>query len=254
MKNPFSLGKNSTRINPNNFPQFAIGQGKVIDTSVARLQAVKNTFTVDAEQFIWDQASVPAWPSDSGEALSVKSISSLDVGVNITVTGLDENFEPTKAVAVLNGTSSVALPGLWSRVNSATIVGSTPCVGLVTVTNGTTVFSAVQPAYQQDLKAQYSVPAGYVAQVHMILAKMTKISTGTSKGNIELKVYYRTNKNEVFKMEFVLGLNTEATSTFEFTEPFPISLTGPVDYYVTATSTQATIAVGVRMQILMEKQ
>jgi len=111
-----------------------------------------------------------SFPLDSGEELFVESASTLDVGQEITIFGLDENFNSKEVSVNLNGSNQIPLGGLWTRVFRMYNSGTSELNGDISVVDiDGDVFAYLMPENNQTLMALYTIPAeytGYLMKFH----------------------------------------------------------------------------------------
>ena len=118
------------------------------------------------EQTIWSAGGAYPWSAlDTSQTLLVTSTSVTDVDINISIQGLNDNWELVTETVTLLGTDTATVPGLWRRVFRAYVDDVTPVTGEVVFVTGDTnaVVAEIMLEEQQTLMAIYTVPAGYTA-------------------------------------------------------------------------------------------
>lgn len=193
-------------------------------------------------------------PANAGEAMTVWSTDAGDTTQQIQVEGLGpDGIAQDPETITLNGTTAVALPGLWSRINFVTNVSDTPVAGTINVgTQPTTIYSNILPANQLSKQAHYSVAAGFTLITPSVIASFRK-STGPDTGvlistltkRFTQTFYYRT-----IGFELVRGGNSSA----QFGDEYPSGLTGPFDVKVSANSDAAGSEVLARINGLLVRR
>lgn len=83
-----------------------------------------------------------------------------DNGVEVTVIGLDENWEDTSQTVTLAGTGSATTTQTFRRVFRAYVSNGQESTDTITISNGATNYAQIGVDYQQTLMAVYTVPAG----------------------------------------------------------------------------------------------
>ena len=112
---------------------------------------------------VWDGGTVYAYPS-SAVNMNVSSDESADNGIEITLQGLDANYNQITETVTLDDTDSagaVETTNQFLRVFRAYNNSNTDLTGDVTIANGGTTYAKVLGTYQQTLMAVYTIPAGY---------------------------------------------------------------------------------------------
>jgi hypothetical protein len=170
---------------------FSVAQGNVPYFSVQRAYGTNSAINVGVREDIWSFGGTYVFPSDAGESLVIKSTNAADTSHYIKVEGLDENFDLTGPVIVaLNGTTPVALPGLWSRVESIMTVGDTATAGDVLVTDvlDTNTYGHMLQSRQAPSTTITTIPAGHTGYAMVVGGSIGKDAGGTESGVIGLQV------------------------------------------------------------------
>ncbi len=118
------------------------------------------------EQTIWSAGGVYPWEAlDAPQTLLITSTSVTDTDINISIQGLNDNWELVTETVTLLGTNTATVPGMWRRIFRAFVDDVTPVTGdVVFVTSDTNAIVAeIMLEEQQTLMAIYTVPAGYTA-------------------------------------------------------------------------------------------
>lgn len=167
------------------------------------------------EEDIVSQGGIYVPPSDSGVAVQAVSNNIADTYI-LTIEGLNPAGYEQKQDITLNGTTPVAVPGLWRRINRAYNGNGTEYVGVVQVTDAATglvVYSDVQPADQQTNQLFYTVPKGKTATLHTVAASINK--SGGTAAQVIFRVRAR-NVGGVFRTVVRFGLGKTGTSAVVF--------------------------------------
>ena len=116
------------------------------------------------EQTIW--SGVGAYPWDVfnvATSLTISSTSTTDTSTQVTVQGLDDQWNIQEQTITCSGTDNVSLSGQWKRVFRAYVSGDIVCTGDIHVKSGSTIVAHIPVKEQQTLMALYTVPRGYTA-------------------------------------------------------------------------------------------
>lgn len=127
------------------------------------VSAARETVWVVGGAYPWSTWATPG-------VLSIASDDALDVGVQVTLEGLDAAGSPVSEVLVTDasdGTVPVVGTVTFGRLNSAFVSnGVNMQAGAeITVSRGATAVAAIGAGPQRDLAAVYSVPVGFTAEV-----------------------------------------------------------------------------------------
>lgn len=125
---------------------------------------------------VWTAADTSAsalypWAT-AADTITVVSGSGSDTG-DITIQGLDTDYNFVEETLTLTGTSPVAGSTIFHRVNRAFMHDDTN-VGKISVKNGTTVVTEIAAGYGQTLQCFYTIPAGKTGYMLNIQASASK--------------------------------------------------------------------------------
>lgn len=157
-----------------------------------------------AEEDVWTAGGTYTFPSDSGESIEAVSTSVADT-LELTVEGLDANFDEQSILVTLTGTTPVAVSGTWTRINRAFNSNGTLYVGVITVENtaNTLVYAEVPIADQQTNMMIWTVPRGFSAFIIDFAATMNK--TGGASANAIFRLRMR-QFGKIFRTAVRFGL------------------------------------------------
>jgi hypothetical protein len=109
---------------------------------------------------VWDGDSIYPYPS-SAVAMDVTSAAgATDNGVEVTIQGLDTNYEELNETVTLASTGTATTTGTFLRINRAFVSGSQASTNDIGIVNGGVTYAAILEEYQQTLMAVYTVPKG----------------------------------------------------------------------------------------------
>jgi hypothetical protein len=186
---------------------MAVAAGLVTGHSPIRKWG-NNSAISTTEEDIWSAGGVYTFPSNTGESLEVVSAGA-DTA-EITIEGLGKEFGAQKETVTLNGTTPVAIPGIWTRVNRAYNSDSSAFANLVIVRKvaGAT-YAHLAVSHQQTSQAIYTIPAGCTGLVLTVNGSVNR--TGTSS----LAADYFLNVREfgkVFRKKWHAGVQKDGSS------------------------------------------
>ena len=125
-----------------------------------------------------------AWNAGAG-TLSLVSDNVLDTGITVLLDGLDANYNIQTEIITVNDGTPVTTSKQFLRLNSATNIGSKPCVGNINISRNGTVVGRISPDKQATSMAIYTVPAGHTA--FSVWADFSVLGTASA----EIRAYWR---------------------------------------------------------------
>lgn len=115
------------------------------------------------EETIWDAGGIYTYPSSAVKMTATSTDGANDDGVQVTVQGLDANYNQLSETITLDGTGVGETNGLFLRVFRAFIEGSQEPSGTINITNASTTYARITLGENQTLMAIWTVPSGYTA-------------------------------------------------------------------------------------------
>jgi len=213
-----------------------IGTSEPFELQVARNQIYKhgtlfkygyNPNIINVEETVWDVGGLYAYPS-SAVAMTVTSASgATDSGVNVTVSGLDSDYNELTEEVTLNASGTATTTGLFLRVFRAFVSGSSEPAGNITITNSSTTYAQITAGENQTLMAVYTVPAGKTLYVNY---GTTTHGTDTSGAFMTVRFKVRS-----FGGVFRTAVKVDVTGgELLFPFQYPLKITEKSDVEVTA--------------------
>lgn len=159
-----------------------------------------------------------------GVAMYIWSTDNTDT-TEITINGLDENWQQKTEVVILTGNTPALIPGLWTRIFRARNLTPPPFVGTLYISRTTTAApgaplaadaeGSLLPLTQGTVMTHFTVPAGHTAFIK-------RFTVGTVKGK-DIRAYgFNRTEGGTFRAEEVLtAFETTATKelpSLKFTE------------------------------------
>lgn len=244
-----------SRIPFDNFDQFnlAVAMGAVQGFSNRNVFGYNPDVPTIAHGDVTPFTNTYVFPSNTGQAMEIVSSNAADVGISITVVGLDENWLDKTQIVVLNGMTPVALSGLWSRINYVfhSSLTDVEFQGNVDVrgAGGGTIFSRALSGAQESSQTVFSVPDKKYWIVNSLIGTITK-SIGSAGSNVEILFTIRF-RGGVWRHPFSFGLQRDGQSSISFENFYPERLNGPADIICQAQASDAGIKTAVRYGVLM---
>ena len=223
---------------------FAVTLGLVAGVEAAvKFGHCPNALAVDTD--VWERGAtqrIYVFPPDAGEAMELVAEEVLDVGISVVTEGLGEEGLFKREVKDLNGTTPVALGGLWSAIHrvyndepegpGSLFTGDV----LVQGAGGGAIYAVADDDDQQTSQAVFKVPSNRVAMVIGLSNAMNSGTGGPDSGVINRLRIANTGKN--FRSREYFGLQETGTSNIPTGAPLPL-VVGPL----TRIKAQATPSV-----------
>jgi len=183
--------------------------GAVFETAVSTMSTV------------WTRADTTAnalydWTYSAG-TITVESSSGSDT-TDVTITGLDENYEEATETLTLTGSTPVSGTQTFSRVNRAFMVTATN-VGDIHVKRGSTIVTEIAADMGQTLQCIYTIPADKTGY-------LMNINASASKNQVVDLFLFQRPFGGAFRVQSTLSLN-QGNQSIDF--PVPLKLTEKTD-------------------------
>lgn len=166
--------------------EYQIARGKV--SGVSQVNIFGYSSGVDGSWIpLWEANTALNYPTNP-ITMNVSSTSSLDNSSSqITINGLDSNFNPIVEVVTMNGTSNVVTSNSFYRINSVFLTkpatGQNTNIGTITVKNGVgTSHAQINPGIGKMQNGWYTVPANnsfYVTGINIFTGETKQGATPT---------------------------------------------------------------------------
>jgi len=196
------------------------------------------------EETVWDAGGIYTYPASALTMTLTSAAGATDNGVEVTVIGLDTNWDEVTQTVTLAGAGTATLATALRRVYRAYVSGSTESTGVVTIASGGTTYAQIAVSDQQTLMTVYTVPAGYTAYLY----KGT-VSVGTTNVN-----QYVTARLKIRTFGGVMRTASKVTLSngfIDFDFGVPIAVTEKSDIETRAVSSGANNAVSATLTIVL---
>lgn len=142
-----------------------VSKGKIPGSSNVFIGGRNRQVPNNTAATIWNYGGLYPWSAWNAGAgtLSLASNNALDTGIVVLLDGLDSNYNIQTEVITVNDGSPVVSTKSFLRLNSATVIGSKACVGVIDISRNGTVVGRINPDKQSTSMSIYTVPAGYTA-------------------------------------------------------------------------------------------
>ena len=172
---------------PSSITRFGKNEPFYLQVGRGQIENHKHTFKFGfnpdingTEETIWDVGGIYAYPASAVTmtATTTAGTPATDNGVNITIQGLDADYNEVSQEITLAGSGTATTTQTFLRVFRAFVSGSQAPTASVNITNGGTTYARVTLNDNQTLMAVWTVPAGYTAYIIK-----GNIGTGTANNN-----------------------------------------------------------------------
>jgi len=221
-------------IRRNTAEPFYLSVSKELVAGHERIHKFGANFQIDSNtdpESIWTGGGLYPWASlNTAQVLYAISTSTSDTE-EITIEGLDTNYNKITEVITLNGTTAVTTTNQFKRVYRMIYNHTAENVGTITLRTGSgtgTVVSQIDIGYSQTLMAIYTVPAGYTAYLLQLGASVNK------NEDVQIAMYQR-EFNQAFK---ILHLTELYEGTYSMNFPLPIKIEQKTDLEIRASEVE----------------
>lgn len=203
-----------------------------------------NTSVTTSATLVWNGGGDYTYPTSAAQ-LGVVGTSTTD-NSQITIEGLDADYNKLSNVVTLNGTTTVTTSGSYLRAYRAYVSDDNEPAGNVTITHSGSNIAIIRADEGQTLMATYTVPAGYTAYLYQLV-----LGGAAELANKFMTIRLRTREsNSVFRTQ---AKYTVAAQTFEETMVFPLVFPEKTDIEITAQSSSQVQQASAMFDLLLIK-
>ena len=203
-----------------------------------------NTSVTTSATLIWNGGGAYTYPN-SAAVLGVVGTSTTD-NSQITVEGVDGDYNELSNVVTLNGTTTVTTSGTFLRAYRAFVSDDNEPAGDVTITHSGDTVAIVREGEGQTLMATYTVPAGYTAYLYQIV-----FGGAAELANKFMTIRLRIREpGGIFRTQ---AKYTTAAQTFEEVMEFPLKFTEKTDIEMTAQASSQVQQASAMFDLLLIK-
>jgi len=209
------------------FGNINIALGNVTGMTQVFKSGYNPNFVNGSPETFWDGSNLYPWNAWSTTGTLSCVSTGADTG-DLTIEGLDANFEAQTDTITLTGTSAVTTTTSWARINKMVYADGSTNAGDITASRGGTVVGQITTGFGTSQNANYTVPAGYTAFVFQGQANVGKGNDGT--GYFKYRPY-----NSTWQIALVFLLY-QSVFEHKFTTPFVLPEKTDVDVQLTASN------------------
>ena len=193
------------------------------------------------QEVIWGGAAAEPYLPTVASHLTVTSSSSSDTLVQVTITGLDANYNEISETVTLNGLTGVVTTNEFLRAISTIVTNGHAPVGDISIKINSNVVSFIPVGLGRGLNGSYTIPAGYTGY-------LIKGDTAAGKGgDAEVRMYIRP-----FGGGWIVGHVAQVyESQYVYDFPIPMQVPEKTDIKVTAKSSSTGTAVSCNFDIIL---
>jgi hypothetical protein len=190
---------------------------------------------------IWDGNAAYPWTTlDSPATALTTNIAALNNGAEVTIQGLNENWELTTEVLTLDGTAQTT-QNSYKRVFRAFCSGSQALGADFTLSKAAVVVLKIQVAHQQTLMSVYTVPAGKSAYLF-------NLNVSTLKNEeITVRVSFRLD-GKVFRTQHIAQV---ASINYDHTFTVPLYMPEKTDVQLEALAGSSGVAAYAHFDLIL---
>lgn len=141
-----------------NFPIKTNTRDTIAVNHFGYIPTVGSTF-----ETVWEGGGTYAYPTTAVPLTATSLSGATDSGVEITISGLDANWEIQSETIILDASGTKTTTATFIRVNEARISNGQDAVGRINITNGASTYSIILAGFGKSLNSFYSIPVGYTA-------------------------------------------------------------------------------------------
>lgn len=203
-----------------------------------------NTSVTTSATLIWNGGGLYPYPT-SAAPLGVVGTSTTD-NSEITVIGLDADYNEVSNIVTLNGTTTVTTSASYLRAYRAFVSDDKEPAGDVAIRHSGSVVAKITSGENQTLMATYTIPAGYTGYFTQLV-----IGGATELANKYLTIRLRFREpGGVFRTQ---AKYTIAAQTFEESFDFPLVIPEKTDVDIVGQSSSGTMQTTAMFDILLIK-
>jgi len=207
-----------------------------------------NPLINETEETIWDVGGIYAYPSSAVKMTATSTDGANDEDVQVTIQGLDADYNQLSETVTLDGTGSGETSGFFLRVFRAFIEGSQEPSGTINITNTGTTYARITLGENQTLMTVWTVPAGYTA--YLFQKDVTCLTEANNKfGTIRL---ISRKLGGVFRTQDKFALQNAHTE-ISYTTPIPFTEKTDIEIRAIGSSSNSALHVSAALDIVYIK-
>jgi hypothetical protein len=207
-----------------------------------------NPLVNEIEETIWDVGGIYPYPSSAAKMTATSTDGANDEDVQVTIQGLDADYNPLSETVALDGTGVGETNGFFLRVFRAFIEGSQQPSGTVNITNSSTTYARISLGENQTLMTVWTVPAGYTA--YLFQKDVTCLTEANNKfGTIRL---ISRKPSGVFRTHDKFAVQNAHTE-ISYSTPLPFTEKTDIEVRAIGSSSNSALHVSAALDIVYIK-
>jgi len=207
-----------------------------------------NPLINNSEETIWDVGGIYAYPSSAAKMTATSTDGANDDGVQVTIQGLDANYNQLSETVTLDGTGVGETSGFFLRVFRAFIAGSQEPSGTINITNASTTYARITLGENQTLMCVWTVPAGHTA--YLLQKDVTCLTEANNKfGTLRL---ISRKPSGVFRTHDKFALQNAHTE-ISYSTPLPFTEKTDIEVRAIGSSSNSELHVSAALDIVYIK-
>jgi len=207
-----------------------------------------NPLINETEETVWDVGGIYAYPTSAVKMTATSASGSDDEDVQVTIQGLDSEYNQLSETVTLNGTGVAETSGFFIRVFRAFVAGSQEPAGTINITNASTTYARITSGENQTLMALWTVPAGYTAY---LLQKDTTCLTEANNKFGTIRLISRA-PGGVFRTHEKFSVQNDHAE-IEYSTPIPFAEKTDIEVRAVGSSSNSALHVSATLDIVYIK-
>lgn len=220
-----------------------VARGLISGASSVHRIGYRSSLQNSTEQVIWTGTDNEPFVPSTASILNIRSDDPTDIGIEITISGLDSNYDPIIDTIELNGTTNVPTTNLYLRVHNLYVSNGTVPNGSINAYIGTDIVAHIDPNINQSMMGTYTIPNGSIGYLYV-----GDVSVGKG-GDAEVRMKIK-NPGGVW-MTCHIAQVFQGSYRYDFT--FPSRLESGMDIKITGLTTTTGSSIACNFDILLVK-
>lgn len=223
--------------------ELQVARGLIPHHSLVNIFGYQAAVGTGTPILVWENVAAYVYPT-AATIMLLYSTSAADTNVNVTISGLDENYQPiSEALTLTNGTTGVSTVKAYFRINGIICNDANfalPVGDLLLANQAKTVtYAKIIAGINKNQAALYTVPAGYTFYLTRV-----DVYSNEAGGGLNFSNYQVYTKNNATGQSFTL-LQSPFTSRYEARRVVPFPYTEKTDLQWQVSAGTATSPIGV---------
>ena len=129
----------------------------------------QNSDVNNVEETVWEGGGIYVYPSAAITMTATSASGAADVGVEVTMEGLDANYVEQSVVVTLDAAGTFTTTETFIRIFRAYVSGATEPAGVIDITNTGVTYAHVN-GDRQTMMSLWTVPAGHTGFLRQFIA------------------------------------------------------------------------------------